>query len=129
MAVGGNALAHPRTRSCCLVALVLSPSSLCASAQHQRKTWPPLLGTLLGSLAQGAALYAMFGRGGGLAAAAGRAPFVWLGWGPEELFLGAALGKAAYSLTSAAVTGESDTHARLARAALAPHTDAPRMFA
>jgi hypothetical protein len=88
-----------------------------------RVTWPPLLGSLAGSIAHGLFLYALYGSldtelpgsdGSGSAGidvygSSGSALFdkiaPLLGWSRGDAYLGAALGRAVYAVTSAMVTG------------------------
>ena len=88
-----------------------------------RITWPPLLGSLAGSLAHALFLYALYSGldtdlpadssgSAGIDAAAGSSGSALfdkinplLGWSHDDAYLGAALGRAVYAVTSTVVTG------------------------
>eukprot|EP01043_Picozoa_sp_COSAG02_P037878 COSAG02_NODE_2877_length_7842_cov_3.566060_4_plen_521_part_00 len=88
-----------------------------------RVTWPPLLGSCAGSVAHALFLYALYNNmdtdsvlpsnGGSSSSASGDSSgsalfdkiAEALGWEHEDAFLGAALGRAVYAITSVIVTG------------------------
>jgi Na+-driven multidrug efflux pump len=71
--------------------------------QTARKAWPPAVATIAGTAANAATMSYFFVWGKDTWSA--RFPFAQLGWGPDEAYLVAALGKAAYAATAAGVTG------------------------
>lgn len=69
-----------------------------------KNTWAPLAGTLIGTAAHAITLLLIFGGGKGTGPLSGPLRRVF-GWGPADLYLGTAFGKAAYALASAGFSG------------------------